>query len=33
VGDSGTAIWSLVDRPQIKTGSYSSTATFTISAL
>src|SRR5690348_7120175 len=31
-GDSGTAVWSLIDRPQIKTGDYSSTATFTISA-
>jgi len=31
-GDSGSAVWSLVDRPQVKTGSYTSTATFTISA-
>jgi hypothetical protein len=31
-GDAGTAAWTLVDRPQVKTGSYSSTATFTISA-
>ena len=31
-GDSGTAVWTLVDRPQIKTGDYHSTATFTISA-
>jgi hypothetical protein len=31
-GDSGTAVWTLIDRPQIKTGSYTSTATFTISA-
>ena len=32
VGDSGTAVWSLVDRPQIQTGTYTATATFTISA-
>ncbi len=32
VGDSGTAAWTLLDKPQIKTGNYSSTATFTISA-
>jgi hypothetical protein len=31
-GDSGSAVWSLIDRPQIKTGDYFSTATFTISA-
>jgi hypothetical protein len=31
-GDSGTAAWTLVDRTGIKTGSYSSTATFTVSA-
>jgi hypothetical protein len=31
-GDSGSVVWSLVDRPTVKTGSYSSTATFTISA-
>jgi hypothetical protein len=31
-GDSGTASWTLVDRTNTKTGSYSSTATFTISA-
>jgi len=31
-GDSGTAVWTLADRPQIKTGDYSSTATFTVSA-
>jgi hypothetical protein len=31
-GDSGTAVWTLADRTGIKTGSYSSTATFTISA-
>jgi hypothetical protein len=31
-GDSGTAAWTLVDRTAIKTGSYSSTATFTVSA-
>jgi len=32
-GDSGTAVWTLADRTGIKTGSYSSTATFTIAAL
>ena len=32
-GDAGTAVWTLADRTGIKTGSYSSTATFTISAL
>jgi hypothetical protein len=31
-GDAGTAVWALADRTNIKTGSYSSTATFTISA-
>jgi hypothetical protein len=31
-GDSGTAVWTLLDKPQIKTGDYTSTATFTISA-
>ena len=31
-GDAGSAIWALVDRTGVKTGSYSSTATFTISA-
>jgi hypothetical protein len=31
-GDAGSAIWTLVDRTGIKTGTYSSTATFTISA-
>jgi hypothetical protein len=31
-GDSGTAVWTLADRTGIKTGTYSSTATFTISA-
>jgi hypothetical protein len=32
-GDAGTVAWSLVNRPSTKTGSYSSTATFNISAL
>jgi len=32
-GDAGTAVWALVDRTGVQTGSYSSTATFTISAL
>ena len=32
-GDAGTAVWTLADRTGIKTGAYSSTATFTISAL
>ena len=32
-GDSGSVGWILADRPAYKTGSYSSTATFTISAL
>jgi hypothetical protein len=32
-GDSGTADWTLVDRTIVKTGSHSSTATFSISAL
>ncbi|HEY2014070.1 MAG TPA: hypothetical protein VGH38_11255 [Bryobacteraceae bacterium] len=31
-GTSGTTAWTLVDKPSTKTGSYSSTATFTISA-
>lgn len=31
-GDLGSAVWTLVDRTDIQTGSYSSTATFTISA-
>jgi hypothetical protein len=31
-GDSGTTVWTLVDQPQIKTGNYTSTATYTISA-
>ncbi len=31
-GDSGTAVWTLADRTGIKTGTYSSTATFTVSA-
>jgi hypothetical protein len=31
-GDSGTAAWTLTDRTNTKTGAYSSTATFTISA-
>ena len=30
--DSGSAVWTLQDRTNIKTGDYSSTATFTISA-
>lgn len=32
-GDSGTAVWTLADRTTIKTGTYTSTATFTVSAL
>lgn len=32
-GDSGTVSWTLPNDPQYSTGSYSSTATFTISAL
>jgi len=32
-GSTGTAAWTLADRPTTKTGSYSSTATFTIAAL
>ena len=32
-GDAGTVVWTLLDKPQIQTGSYASTATFTISAL
>jgi hypothetical protein len=32
-GDSGTTVWTLADRTGIKTGAYSSTATFTIAAL
>ena len=32
-GDSGTTVWTLADRTGIKTGDYSSTATFTIAAL
>jgi len=31
-GDAGTAVWTLKDKPGVKTGSYTSTATFTISA-
>jgi len=31
-GDSGSASWNLVDRTNTKTGNYTSTATFTISA-
>jgi hypothetical protein len=31
-GDSGTAVWTLVDRTIVKTGAHSSTATFTVSA-
>jgi hypothetical protein len=31
-GDSGTAVWTLADRTITKTGAYTSTATFTISA-
>lgn len=31
-GDSGSTVWSLVDRTTIQTGAYSSTATYTISA-
>jgi len=31
-GDSGSVNWTLVDRPDVKTGTYTSTATFTISA-
>jgi len=32
-GDSGTAVWTLADRTGIQTGSYTSTATFSVSAL
>jgi hypothetical protein len=32
-GDSGTAVWTLADRTSIQTGTYSSTATFTVAAL
>jgi hypothetical protein len=32
-GDSGTAVWTLADRTGIQTGTYSSTATFTVAAL
>jgi len=32
-GDAGSVSWALVDRPSIKTGTYTSTATFSISAL
>jgi hypothetical protein len=32
-GDSGSTVWALVDKVAIVTGSYSSTATYTISAL
>jgi hypothetical protein len=31
-GDSGSVSWTLVDRTNVKTGTYTSTATFTISA-
>lgn len=31
-GDSGSVSWTLVDKPTVKTGTYTSTATFTISA-
>jgi hypothetical protein len=31
-GDSGSVVWSITDKPSYVTGSYSSTATFTISA-
>jgi hypothetical protein len=31
-GDAGSTAWALVDRPSVKTGSYDSTATYTISA-
>lgn len=31
-GDSGTAVWTLADRTTVKTGTYTSTATFTVSA-
>ena len=31
-GDAGTAVWTLADRTIMKTGTYTSTATFTISA-
>jgi hypothetical protein len=31
-GDAGTAVWTLADRTAMKTGTYTSTATFTISA-
>jgi hypothetical protein len=31
-GDAGSTDWSLLDKPSVKTGSYDSTATYTISA-
>jgi len=31
-GDTGATVWTLADQPQIKTGTYTSTATYTISA-
>jgi hypothetical protein len=31
-GDAGTTVWSLLDKPSVQTGPYSSTATYTISA-
>ena len=31
-GNAGTTVWTLVDQPTTKTGSYTSTATFTISS-
>jgi hypothetical protein len=31
-GDAGSAVWTLADRTTVKTGTYSTTATFTISA-
>jgi hypothetical protein len=31
-GDAGTTVWSLLDKPQVKTGAFTSTATYTISA-
>jgi hypothetical protein len=31
-GDAGTTAWTLVDKPDVKTGAFSSTATYTISA-
>ena len=31
-GDSGSVNWTLVDKPTVVTGTYTSTATFTISA-